>query len=160
MRFCESPVGIGWVGILDVYPPLLHPGKCKFMYKQVKYLGFKISEAGTEPSDEKTEVVKAFETPKTQKDIKAFLGLTGYFRRFIKDYAEIAAPLNGLLKKNEPFNWSKECQTSFETMKDKLVSSPILAFPDFTKPFELHTDASGVAIGSALMQRHQKERKE
>ena len=88
----------------------MHPDKCKFMHRQVQYLGYKISQQGTEPSDDKVEVVKKFESPKNTTEIKQFLGLTGYFRDFIKGYAEAATPMTELLKKDTPFIWSKECE--------------------------------------------------
>ena len=115
-------------------------------------LGFKVSLKGCEPSDEKTAVVQNFPSPKSPKEVKQFVGLAGYFRRFIKDFASIASPLNELLKKNRVFKWTDECEKAFQLLKDKLVSAPILAFPNFDLPFELHCDASGVAVGSALMQ--------
>ena len=108
----------------------MHPDKCKFMHRQVKYLGYKISQQGTEPSDDKVEVVKKFESPKNTTEIKQFLGLTGYFRDFIKGYAEAATPMTELLKKDTPFVWTKECEESFQLLKQRLISIPILAFPD------------------------------
>ena len=98
-------------------------------------------------------MVEKFEPPKNAKGVRQFLGLTGFFRRFIKDYAQIATPLNNLLKKETVFVWFEDCEKAFQTLKKKLVTSPILAFPNFKSPFELHTDASGTAIGSVLMQK-------
>ena len=99
-------------------------------------------------------MVKKFESPKNTIEIKQFLGLTGYFRDFIKGYAEAATPMTELLKKDTPFIWSKDCEESFQLLKRNLISSPILAFPDYNLPFELHTDASGQALGYILMQRY------
>ena len=132
----------------------MHPEKCRFMFKQLTYLGYKISEKGREPLDEKTEAVKSFESPKNTKQIKQFLGLTGYFRDFIEGYSDISTPLTALLKKNTPFKWTQECEDAFQLLKEKLISSPVLAFPDFNLPFELHTDASTKALGYILRQRY------
>ena len=80
--------------------------KCRFMLREVKYLGYTISEKGTEPSVEKTEVVRKFQSPKNAKEIKQLLGLTGYFRDFIEGYLKLLTPLTNLLKKNIPYNWT------------------------------------------------------
>lgn len=96
--------------------------------------------------------MQQFPTPKNPKNIKQFLGLTGYYRRFIKNYSKIAKPLTDLFKKDKPFKWTEKQQKAFETLKDTLCKSPILQFPDFSKPFILTTDASGYAIGGILSQ--------
>ena len=101
----------------------------------------------------KIDVVKTYPVPKTRKQLKAYLGLTAYYRRFVKDYAKIAAPLHNLLKKDVEYKWSEDCETAFNLLKDKLISSPILAFADTQKPFFLSVDASGEAIGYILGQR-------
>ena len=120
-----------------------------------QYLGYKISEKGIEPSDEKIAVIKKITSLSSPKEVKAFLGLTGYFRRFVDGYAHAATPLNALLKKDTKFQWTDEGEKALTTLKEKLIKQPVLILPDFTKPFELHTDASGMALGSALMQREE-----
>ena len=90
--------------------------------------------------------------PKTPKQIKQFLGLVGYYNRHIENFSKIAAPMNHLLKKNIPFDWTTDCETAFQTLKTKLTTAPVLAFPIFTLPFDLYTDASGVAAGVILAQ--------
>lgn len=93
-----------------------------------------------------------FQFQKNVKEIKSFLGLSGYYRRFIQNYGQIAKPLTTLLKKDVPFRWSDLCQQSFETLKNCLIQSPILQYPDFSKPFNLTCDASNYAIGCVLSQ--------
>ena len=137
---------------VPTFPLKLTPQKCRFLHPEITFLGCVISAEGIRPSKGKTAVIESFEAPKNQKQVRAWLGLTGFFRRFIDKYANIAAPLNTLLQKDKPFQWTNECQQAFETLRTKLLTAPILAFPDFTRPFELHTDASGTAIGSVLMQ--------
>jgi hypothetical protein len=87
-----------------------------------------------------------------QKDIKSFLGLAGYYQRFISDFSAIARPLTNLLKKKNEWQWTEQEQASFDMLKFKLINTPLLQYPDFNKPFILTTDASGYAIGSILSQ--------
>ena len=126
--------------------------KCKFMHPTIEFLGCRVSENGVTPSENKTKLMADFNTPKDAREVKTFLGLTGYFRRFIPAYARLANPLNKLTHKNVDFVWTDECQNSFETLKRALVSEPLLKLPDFTQPFSLYTDASGFTIGSVLTQ--------
>ena len=130
----------------------LKPEKCLFMHKTVKFLGHIISANGIAPTFEKTELVKSFPAPTNPKQIKQFLGLAGYYRRFIESFSKIATPLNRLLQKDVPFVWSDECSAAFDALKEKLVTAPILAFPNFALPFQLYTDASGEAVGMVLGQ--------
>ena len=130
----------------------LKPSKCKFATKKVIYLGHVLSKDGVQVDSSKIEAVASFPTPKCQKDVRSFLGLCNYYRKFVKGFANIASPLNTLLKKNAKFIWSNECQIAFETLKQKLTSAPILAYPDMNKPFILACDASGTAIGYVLGQ--------
>ena len=91
--------------------------------------------------------------PKTPKNVKSFLGLASYYRRFIHQFAKIAEPLNNLLRKDVPFIWDDKTQTAFETLRNKLCEAPILIFPDFKSPFYLITDASGYAVSGVLTQK-------
>ena len=93
-----------------------------------------------------------FKIPKTAKQVKSFLGMANFHRKFAKDYALIASPLTSLLKKNQKFTWTLECQQAFDRLKEGLVSAPILAFPTFDKPFILSIDASEYSNGSVLSQ--------
>lgn len=130
----------------------IQPDKCEFLRKEVCYLGHIITTDGVKPNPEKIRCVTEFQQPRNQKQIKQFLGLSGYYRRFVPNYSKIIKPLTRLLKKDVEFNFSKDCIEAFETCKRLLTSSPILQYPDFTKPFILTTDASNYAIGAVLSQ--------
>lgn len=130
----------------------LKPKKCLFLKHEIKYLGHVISEDGVRPDSDKIECVQNFPLPKNERDIRTFLGLTGYYRRHINNYAKIAKPLTELLKKGEKFNWGEKQQTAFDRLKQSLVAAPLLKYPDFSKPFYLATDASATAVGAILSQ--------
>ena len=135
----------------------LKPSKCKFGVDKIMFLGHILSENGVQVDPSKTEKVQNFPIPKTQKELRGFLGLCNYYRRFVLNYAKMCVPLNKLLKKDVKRNftnsdWSDECQKAFETLKNALVSPPILRFPDMNKDFILTTDASVSAIGHILGQ--------
>ena len=98
------------------------------MHETVKFLGHVISAQGISPTSEKTDLVTSFPQPINHKQVKQFLGLAGYYRRFIENFAKIATPLNRLLQKDIPFEWSDACTTAFTTLKTKLPTAPILAF--------------------------------
>lgn len=130
----------------------IQPSKCEFLKHECMYLGHVITKNGIKPDPNKIKSVIEYPVPKTQKHIKSFLGLSGYYRKFIKSYSSIATPLTKLLKKNTPFNWDENCQEAFEKLKSALCSEPVLVYPDFTKPFNLTTDASTKALGAILSQ--------
>ena len=130
----------------------VQPDKCEFLRKEVAYLGHIISNEGVKPNPDKVQAVQSFPVPKTCKDIKSFLGLAGYYRRFIPNFSKITKPLTSLLKKDVPFIWSDDQQQSFDHCKKILTESPILQYPDFSKEFILTTDASIHAIGAILSQ--------
>lgn len=130
----------------------LQPDKCEFLRKEVVYLGHIISGDGVKPNPLKVSAVRDFPTPKNATNIKQFLGLAGYYRRFISRFSYITKPLTELLKKDVEFNWQEEQEKAFNTIKELLCTEPILQYPDFTKPFVLTTDASGYAIGGILSQ--------
>lgn len=130
----------------------LQPSKCQFLRREVVYLGHLITSQGVKPDPAKVQCVKDYPTPKNTTEIKQFLGLTGYYRRFMENYSHIAKPLTQLLKKNIPFEWSTECQTAFMNLIEKLITAPVLQYPDFEQLFNLTTDASQFAIGSVLSQ--------
>ena len=127
--------------------------KCVFAAPQVDYLGFVLSEKGVQPQARLTEAVQNFATPKSKKEIKRFLGLSGFYREFIKNFAEIAAPLNNLTRDQVVFQWTAECESAFQTLKRALLSSPVLAFPQTNKDFLVEVDASKNAVGGVLSQR-------
>lgn len=128
--------------------------KCSLFKNEVVYLGYKISKFGISPDPSKLEAVKKYPVPKKTKDVRAFLGFSGFYRRFVHNYSDISKPLTTLTQKNQKFKWSEECQRSFETIKQKLLSPPCLAFPDYTQQFILTTDASKIGISAILSQEH------
>lgn len=126
--------------------------KCSFARRQVEYLGHIVSAEGLRPGTRNVEKALAMTSPKNASDVRSFLGMTGYFRRFISGYATIAEPLTKLLRKEATFVWEKEQAEAFEKLKAALTSPPILAFPDSAKLQILTTDASGRGIGAVLSQ--------
>jgi hypothetical protein len=104
------------------------------------------------PDPKKVEAVVRFPVPEKEKDVKASLGLTGYYRKFIPHFSTIVKPLTRLLMKDIPWKWTSEEQESFDLLKSKLVEFPILQFPDFRQPFIVTTDASGYGIRAVLSQ--------
>jgi len=111
-----------------------------------------ISKDGVKPDPKKLEAVRQFPRPKTPKHIKQFLGLAGYYRRFILNFSKLVKPLINLLKNDTRFEWTSAQKESFEILKQKLCEESILQYPDFSKPFILTTDASGIAMGDILSQ--------
>jgi hypothetical protein len=132
--------------------------KCKFAKRRLLFLGYLVSNEGILPNPQKIEVIKALQPPNNIKGLRRFLGMTGYYRRFIEGYANIASPLTRLLKKNCLYSWNSDCQKSFEELKNKLISAPILQYPNFNIPFILKTDASKIALGAALCQEENRKR--
>ena len=130
----------------------LKMSKCDFLKREVNYLGHVVSPNGIKPDPTKVEALQQLEPPTDVRGIRSFIGMTGYYRRFIPNYAKIAKPLTELTKKNRIFCWTEECQNSFETLRQALMEAPILAFPDISKPYKLYTDACGYAIGGVLVQ--------
>ena len=130
---------------------VLCPKKCSFCCDELFFLGHKVSNKGIETDSTKIDKVQNAETPKNVKEVQQFLGLASYYRHFIKDFSLIAAPLSSLTG-NIPFTWQEPQQKAFDLLKQKLTTAPILAYPDFSKPFVLHTDASTHSIGAVLCQ--------
>lgn len=130
----------------------LHPEKCKFLKTQVVYLGHLITKEGIQPDPGKINCVENFPVPKNTKDIKSFLGLVGYYRKFIEGFAEIAKPLTKLLRKKSYFNWTEDCEQSFKKLKEILINPPLLQYPNFEETFNITTDASSFALGAILSQ--------
>lgn len=137
---------------LRKYNLKIQPDKCEFLRKEVTYLGHLVTEKGIKPDPKKIEIARNFPQPKSQRDIKSFLGFAGYYRRFIRDFSRISQPLNILLKQDAKFEWTSLQQESFEKLKNILTSEPLLQYPDFEKEFVLTTDASDKAIGAVLSQ--------
>jgi hypothetical protein len=126
--------------------------KCEFWLTEVAFLGHVISAGGVSIDPGKVKDVLNWMPPATVSEIRSFLGLAGYYRWFIKDFSKIAKPMTKLLEKNNVFEWTKECQASFEELKKRLTSSPILVLPDLTKKFDIYCGASRQGLGCVLMQ--------
>ena len=131
----------------------LKASKCHFIQEQVTYLGHIISSEGIKPDNAKLTAVTTYPTPQNTKEVKQFMDISNYYRCFIPAYAHIAEPLHRLLRKSpKTFQWTEQCEASFNTLKSKLTIPPILAFPRFMDPFIVSTDASDRAIGGVLSQ--------
>jgi hypothetical protein len=126
--------------------------KCEFWLHSVNFLGHTISKDGISVDPSKVQEVMDWKPPKSVHQICSFLGLAGYYRRFIPDFSRIAKPMTELLKKGVKFVWSEACEKAFHTLRQHLTSAPVLVQPDNSKPFEVFCDASGTGLGCMLMQ--------
>ena len=131
---------------------LLHPDKCKFGMSHTEFLGLRFDSDGFRPSDKHLAAIRTYPRPRNVKEVRTYLGLINYFRKHIKDRAAIAAPLNALTKKDHPFKWTPDCETSFQQLRQAMMEGPVLRYPRFSQPFYLATDASTVSIGGVLTQ--------
>ena len=131
----------------------LKPKKCAFLQEEVLYLGHLVSREGISTDPSKIDKVVNWPEPVSTKEVQQFLGFANYYRRFIQDFSQIAKPLHRLTERNCPFKWTAECQQSFDELKAKLTTAPVLAYPDYGKPFILDTDASDFGIGAVLSQK-------
>ena len=131
------------------------PKKCRFGMTECDYLGYTVGRGRVKPNELKLEAIKQFKTPKSKKDVRAFIGLTGYYRRFIPNFAAKAARLSDTTKKNSPnrVRWTDHLEEDFQSLKQALLCEPILKCPDFAKHFYLQTDASERGIGAVLSQK-------
>nr|CAD40090.2 OSJNBb0012A12.12 [Oryza sativa Japonica Group] len=126
--------------------------KCEFWLSEVKFLGHVISAGGVAVDPSNVEFITNWKQPKTVSEIRSFLGLTGYYRRFIENFSKIAKPMTRLLQKDVKYKWSEECEQSFQELKNRLISAPILILPDPKKGFQVYCDASKLGLGCVLMQ--------
>lgn len=127
--------------------------KCSFGQLEIEYLGHVISQQGVSIDHCKVQAMIDWPTPTTLKELRGFLGLTGYYWRFVRDYGKIAWPLTERLRKNN-FFWDKETEQTFQRLKTVMVSLPVLALSDFDQPFVIESDASGQGLGAVLMHNH------
>ncbi|CAH9069028.1 unnamed protein product [Cuscuta europaea] len=154
-----SPSWESHLEYLELVLKLLHEhqlyaklSKCCFGKKQMEYLGHTVSAEGIAMETSKVQAVLDWPVPDNLKQLRGFLGLTVYYRRFIKGYASLAGPLTELLKK-DIFAWNEAATRAFELLKRAITSAPILRLPNFSLPFTLETDASGSGIGAVLSQK-------
>jgi hypothetical protein len=139
--------------ILTQHQLVLKKSKCSFAQRSLEYLGHIISGQGVATDPTKIQVVQHWPPPKDVKKLRGFLGLAGYYRKFIRHYGLLSRPMSDLLKKNTQFIWTPSMQQSFDSLKHALTTAPVLALPDFTQGFTVETDASGMGIGAVLMQK-------
>ena len=130
----------------------LKPTKCQLFQRSVKYLGHIVSGDGVRCDPDKVSAVWDWPTPICVTDIRSFVGLASYYRRFIPNFSSVAAPLHKLTEKGRKFLWDNECAVAFQSLKDSLTSAPVLSYPNSTDPFILDVDASGFATGAVLSQ--------
>ena len=136
----------------------LNPKKCQWFQREVQYLGHRVSSTGVHTEPSTVEKVQTWPRPENQKQLRSFIGLCSYYRRFVKNFAQIAEPLHRLTGKHAKFTWTPECEAAFITLRQSLCQAPVLALPDFSAEagvFILDTDASDTAIGCVLSQKGQ-----
>jgi hypothetical protein len=126
--------------------------KCSFVQREISYLGHVISEKGVATDPKKIEAIAQWPTPQNVKELRSFLGLAGYYRKFVRHFGLLVKPLTDLLKKHSVFVWTSIHQNSFQSLQTTLCNSPVLSLPDFSKTFSIETDASGSGVGAVLLQ--------
>ena len=126
--------------------------KCSFLQTETVHLGFVISKDGVKPDLRKVEAIRNMPPPTCVREVRAFMGSIGYYRRFLPNFSEIAEPLIALTRKHAQFKWSTEAQKAFDFLKESLTVIPLLAYPDVRKEYKLYTDASGKCVGAVLTQ--------
>ena len=126
--------------------------KCDFLKDRIDYLGFEVSSEGVHANPEKVKAIVEWPTPSNVKDVRSFLGLASYYRKFIRGFSELAKPLTNLTKKGIDWRWESAEETAFLKLKTAMATAPVLQLPDFEKPFVLTTDASNAAVGAILEQ--------
>ncbi|GJZ55195.1 putative reverse transcriptase domain-containing protein [Tanacetum coccineum] len=128
--------------------------KCEFWLQEVHFLGHVVNQSGIHVDPSKIEAVKNWKAPTTSSEIRSFLGLAGYYRRFIANFSKIAKPLTSLTQKNQKYVWGVEQEEAFQTLKNNLCDAPILSLPDGVEDFVVYCDASNQGLGCVLMQRN------
>ena len=132
----------------------LKPVKCHFLCPKVEYLGHLITPTGISPNPGRIAAVKDYPAPTSVKEVRQFLGIASYYRRFVRGFANVAQPLHALTQKGAVFSWTESCQQAFDALKSRLIDSPILAYPNSELDFVLETDASAKGLGAVLSQVH------
>lgn len=127
--------------------------KCAFAQEKIAYMGHVISGEGVATDDSKIQAIQTWPSPTTLKELRGFLGLRGYYRKFIKHYVILSQPLSAMLRKGVLFVWTVESETTFQVLKRAMVTAPVLALPDFKSQFVIDTDACDVGIGAVLSQK-------
>ena len=129
------------------------PSKCFLGFEELDYLGHRVGRGCVWPDRAKVEEIMAAERPTSKKQVRSFLGLAGYYRKFVQNFADVARPLTELTKGTvSKIVWSPECETAFQKLKTKLSQQPVMKLPDVTQPFVLRTDASDIGLGAVLLQ--------
>ncbi|RVW42513.1 Transposon Tf2-12 polyprotein [Vitis vinifera] len=128
------------------------PEKCEFAQEEITFLGHKISAGLIRMDKGKVQAIMEWTVPSKVTELRSFLGLANYYRRFIKGYSKTVSPLTDLLKKDNQWDWSRQCQMAFESLKEAMSTEPVLRLPDLDLPFEVQTDASDRALGGVLVQ--------
>lgn len=138
--------------VLQQHQPYVKLPKCSFAKKELSYLGHVISPAGVSTDPKKIHIIAEWPSPLNVKELRSFLRMAGYYRKYVRNFGLLAKPLTNLLKTGVIYVWNSEAEASFQTLKTSLMTAPVLTLPDFSKPFELETDASDKGIGEVLQQ--------
>ena len=128
----------------------LKPAKCHLLKRSVHYPGHVVSKKGIEIDPHKIKCIRDWPTPTNSKELQQFVGMASYYRKFVKDFTKIAAPLHSLMEKGKTWTWSEQCEQAFNTLKHHLTSTPILVLPRYDQEFILDVDASGDGLGAVL----------
>ena len=141
-----------YLDLLRKHGLTLRLDKCAFLHTEIDFLGHRVGPTGISPGRQKTQAIELFPKPKNVTEVRRFLGLTGFFRKFVANYSLIAEPLTLLLQKDQPFIWGDEQERAFTMLKDKLTCKPVLEVFNFNAEHEVHCDASSVGLAGILLQ--------
>ena len=133
----------------------LGASKCQLAKEEVCFLGYKVTPSGLKPDPRLLKLILEAPTPTTVKEVRSFLGLIGYYRRFVENFSDKAAPLNALLHQDKDWRWTEVCQEAFEALKREIGHHPVTAYPDFKEPFRIYTQATKIGLGAVLTQKQE-----